>query len=400
MKKLVRLWKRPTFDGQKYTFYLIYYDKDGRRKQKALGHSDKRKAEKQRAQLARELRMDTVEAGSMRLTEFLKDSLNRTRGQVRENTILVYESTMREFIDVVGDVDYRCICHEHGERFMQRCLNRYNQPATVTKKISVLKRLFQCAVERGQLEENPLRYIRKPKTAQHSIHVYSDQECTRLVNAAQQLQIGTPFRWDIFILTALCTGMRRGELLNIVWQDIDFQDGKINISPKLDTESTWMWHLKDMDRRSVPLTAEVIHLLKKHQQSQSNQNPYVFVPANRYEHIQKLRKQGKWSERKGLCPVSNFRYQFRAIMAKADIGKGEFHDLRRTCLTNWLVNGLSEYDVMTMAGHASFETTRRFYLAVRKDLLNRARKASSAALKFIFVEKLLQRRTDDEAKKN
>lgn len=102
---------------------------------------------------------------------------------------------------------------------------------------------------------------------------------------------------------------------------------------------------------------------------------------------------------KGLCPVSNFRYQFRAIMVKAGTEKGEFHDLRRTCLTNWLANGFSEYDVMTMAGHASFETTRRFFLAVRKDVLDRARKASLASLKFIFVEKLLQRRTEDGTNK-
>ena len=104
----------------------------------------------------------------------------------------------------------------------------------------------------------------------------------------------------------------------------------------------------------------------------------VSLPAYCYEYIQKLRQQDKWTERKGLCPVSNFRYQFRAIMKKAGIEKCEFHDLRRTCLTNWLANGLSEYDVMTMAGHASFETTRRFYLAVRSDLLDCARKASSA----------------------
>jgi len=77
-------------------------------------------------------------------------------------------------------------------------------------------------------------------------------------------------------------------------------------------------------------------------------------------------------------------------MTKADIEKGKFHNLRRTCLTNWLANGLSECDVMTMAGHASFETTRRFYLAVRSDLLDRVRKASSAALKSISVAKLLQ----------
>ena len=55
----------------------------------------------------------------------------------------------------------------------------------------------------------------------------------------------------------------------------------------------------------------------------------------------------------------------RGGLSQAGIEKGEFHDLRRTCLTNWLVNGLREFDVMTTAGHASFETTRRFYLAVQ-----------------------------------
>ena len=83
-------------------------------------------------------------------------------------------------------------------------------------------------------------------------------------------------------------------------------------------------------------------------------------------------------------------------MAKTGIDKGEFHDLKRTCLTNWLANGLSEHDIMTMAGHASFETTRRFYLAVRNDFLDRARKANSIALKLISVVKLLQVPTETQ----
>ena len=399
MKKLVRLWKRPSHDGQKYTYYLLYYDADGRRKQKALGHADKRKAEKQCAQLARELRMDHFEVGSMKLSEFLKDSLSRTRGQIRENTYLEYDSAMRQFIDVIGNIDYRNIRHEHGERFIQTCLDGGNRPATVAKKIGSLKRLFQLAVERGQLENNPFQYVRKPKATQRAIHVFSNDECARMMQAARQTQIGAPFRWDIFILTALCTGMRRGELLNATRQDIDFAGRKIHVSPKPDSELTWGWSVKDNDRREVPLTNEVVQLLVQHQLAQSQGNPYVFVPIYRYEYIQNLRRQGKWTERRGLCPVSNFRYQFRAIMAKAGIENGEFHDLRRTCLTNWFANGLSEFDVMTMAGHASFETTRRFYLAVRSDLLDRARKASSLALKSISVEKLLQADTKNSNKR-
>jgi len=57
---------------------------------------------------------------------------------------------------------------------------------------------------------------------------------------------------------------------------------------------------------------------------------------------------------------------------------------------NWLANGLSECQVMTMAGHASFETTHRFYLAVREDLLDRTRLASSKAMAEISVANLLQ----------
>ena len=45
---------------------------------------------------------------------------------------------------------------------------------------------------------------------------------------------------------------------------------------------------------------------------------------------------------------------------------------------------------MHMAGHASFETTRRFYLGIRDDLLNRTRLASSKALEDISVANLLQ----------
>ncbi len=94
--------------------------------------------------------------------------------------------------------------------------------------------------------------------------------------------------------------------------------------------------------------------------------------------------------RHGKCPVNNFSCQFNAFLAHAKVDQGEFHYLRRTCLTMWLANGLSEYDVMNPAGHAAFETTRRFYLAVREDLLQRARSASAEAISGDFVAHLLR----------
>jgi integrase len=78
------------------------------------------------------------------------------------------------------------------------------------------------------------------------------------------------------------------------------------------------------------------------------------------------------------------------FLVHGKIDKGEFHDLRRTCLTRRLSNGLSEYDVMNLAGHAKFETTRQSYLAVREDLLKHARAASAEAMNADFVAHFLR----------
>jgi integrase len=58
----------------------------------------------------------------------------------------------------------------------------------------------------------------------------------------------------------------------------------------------------------------------------------------------------------------------------------QFHDLRRTALSSWLANGMSEFEVMILAGHASFNTTHEFYLAIRDDILDRARQAANRAV--------------------
>jgi hypothetical protein len=51
--------------------------------------------------------------------------------------------------------------------------------------------------------------------------------------------------------------------------------------------------------------------------------------------------------------------------------------LRNTAITDWFANDdMSEYDVMTLAGHSSFATTHDFYLAVADDLVDRARVAA------------------------
>jgi integrase len=391
MKQLVKLWKRPSYDGQSYTYYLLYTDEKGLRRQKSLGHTDTRKAERQRAQYERDLKIGSEPASmDTSLIAFLDDILSRCRGQVRESTLQEYQSTMNNLISMVGNLSLNEVEQLHGEKFIQHCLSDGNRTATVRKKIAGLKRLFQMAVERGLIEKNPFLFIRKPKISKRPIRIILDEECQKIIQVTQETELGWPFRWDILIITALSTAMRRGELLNMTWNDIDFESRKINITSKHNTPYTWEWTVKDSQLRSVPITNGLLKALAKHQSEQPDGYPYVFIPPKRYDHIQILRKKESWSARHGRCPINNFRRQFLLILKRAGVRKVEFHDFRRTCLSNWFSLGLREYDVMQMAGHSSFETTRNFYLAVKGDLLGQAREASEQVLSRISVANLLQ----------
>jgi integrase len=378
MRQLVRLRTRPSRDGNSFTYLLDYVDEDGKRKRISLGHSDRRKAERQRVQKERELQMGLVGPESMRISDFLEDSLVRTGGQIRESTRHEYRSAMGHFINVVGDIDLQKIGHKHGELFRQVCLDEGNSPATVAKKLRHVKRLFQLAVERKQLDENPVRQVKLPRSPAKKVVTFSPEQCERILRAAQDYQGRTSVRWDLIIALALITGMRRGELLNTIWPDIDFEAKTVEVSPKKNTDRTWEWHIKDTDRRVLPLTDEIVSMLAGHQSRQPDGYPYVFVTPSRYDRIQQLRKTGKWN----ICDarlkiINNFSRHFNIILERAGINGGQFHDMRRTALTNWFANGLRENDVRVLAGHSSFATTHRFYLAVADDLVDRAREAVS-----------------------
>ncbi len=197
---------------------------------------------------------------------------------------------MNDFIACVGDIDVQEVQYQHGEQFIQYCSGQDISSATVAKKVKHLKRVFQLAEDRGQLDRHPLRKLKPPKAPRRKIRVFTDDECDRLCVAARQYEEkGRPVKWELLIRMCLGTGMRRGELMNTTWRDIDFANMTVEVSPKKDCQDTWEWYIKDTDRRTLPLTAELVKRLVELQISQPEGNPYVFVPKARYEQIQELR---------------------------------------------------------------------------------------------------------------
>ena len=333
----------------------------------------------------------------MRLRDFLEDSLTRTGDQIRESTRRIAETAMNDFIATIGNIDFRSVKLVHGELYLQTCLDRGNSNATVSKKLRAIKRLFTLAVNRKQFDENPLQHIAMPKSPKKKINVYADAQCQRMLKAAHEYTAKwdskTSIKWDLMITVGLATAMRRAELLNCTWADIDFDEQTIEVNPKENTRDTWEWLIKDSDHRTLPLTEEIVQMLVDHQAQQPEGYPYVFVPPARYDYIQTVfRPKGKWTlSDSRLKVVNNLRRQFIKILTKAGIKTGTFHDIRRTAITMWFANGMNEHDVMVLAGHSSFATTHKFYLAVADDLIHRARVATAQGLR----QKMVQIGADD-----
>lgn len=359
----------------------------GQRHRQSLGHSDRRKAERQRDQLEKELRMGYVEPDSMKLSEFIKDSFQRSKNLTRKSTLRDYEIILQEFISVVGDRDFQIIEHADGEYFLNYCVEKGNAPSTIKKKVRTLKRIYNLAIQRRQIDENPFRFLKGPKIPKKKVLVLSEPEMINLIKASRDTPDIYGFRWDILILMAWATGMRKGELLNLTWRDIDFENRVVQITAKQDTELTWQWDIKDHDERTLPLTDKLIDILTELQVTVTEGCPYVFVPYARYQEIMKKRSESNWDSiktRENLIP--HFSPHFKALRQKAGILQDiTFHDLRSTALSGWCRNGMNINEVKELAGHSSIVTTQEFYIAVTSDLVDRARRIKSVCSEGILA---------------
>ena len=167
--------------------------------------------------------MGCIEPGSMRPRDFMEDSLVRTGDQIRQSTRRIAETAMNSFIGTIGNIDFRSVTLVHGELYRQASLDRGKSNATVKKDLAAIKRLFTLAVNRKQLDENPLQHIAMPKLPKKKINIYANAQCQRIHKAAQEYTTKwnpeKTINWDLMSTIALATAMRRSELMNCTVAD-------------------------------------------------------------------------------------------------------------------------------------------------------------------------------------
>jgi integrase len=176
------------------------------------------------------------------------------------------------------------------------------------------------------------------------------------------------------------------EVLNLTWADVDFEKNRVRIVRKQAIGGLTDWEPKDHEGRLLPAPLETMQALADLQQLSAEGCAYVFILGDRLQCLQDAKKAGKWSGRQLV--LNNLHRQFKLIRKKAGVAKFTFHDLRRTCITNW-AGRLPMHIVQKLAGHSDMKTTQQYYLAVQEDDLEKARKVQSDILAAAPTDQLL-----------
>lgn len=205
-------------------------------------------------------------------------------------------------------------------------------PATMNHVITSIKTFLHWAVSFNYISENPLKNFKKFPLIQKKIRFLDQDEIQRLLETAQD----TPF--FPMVATAIYTGMRVKELLNLEWSDIDWQNRIIQVINKAGFTT------KSKRHRTIPLNDKLLVILKAYRKDKG----YCFFPQY----------SRKWPLRKS----------FNTLLKNAKLNNVGWHTLRHTFASQLAQAGISIYKISQWLGHKDVSTTMVYsHLAPGRD---------------------------------
>jgi integrase len=358
------LTKRP------YRWAARWYGYDGNRYSKSFKTRKEadRFAETKQADV-RQGRSDPPEHCNLR--EFYEEHRKLWKGSMARATAIMQLAVLRDLATQVGwERDLKKIRSRDIEKFRAWRAETLRTP-TVNKEVKLLRRLFTLAISRGYLlkDGNPCDGIVLAKVGEKK-PAYLSPEKFELVYK-QAVDVRDRAKLVVFYTT----GLRREELHNLVWDDVDFDRQIVHVAQHLANGYIQGWTPKDHERREIPIPQHAIDLLLELRKSAPADCPYIFMDEERWNYYRDCVDRGEWTETQDL--VNNVLRKFKTLVKRAGLALCTLHDLRRSCITNW-ARKMSIHVTQQLAGHADINTTRRFYLSVQEDDLKTAREAQQS----------------------
>ena len=240
-----------------------------------------------------------------------------------------------------------------------------------------LHKALQTAYENEYITKNPASIAKVPTlkstgTKKKEIEILTKEEQKALMNVCDN----TPY--GMGIITTLYTGVRMGELLGIMWSDIDFDNKTIAISKQVNRLHDYSENAKAKTRLGIQedtktkTSTRIISisddLAERLRQYKAEQEQHIKKWGKAYNNLGMVfaREDGFYID------PSTFRDKYVDTLLAADLKPYTFHALRHTFATRALEAGIPIKVVSKILGHASVQITMDTYQHVLPELQNEA----------------------------
>ncbi len=247
------------------------------------------------------------------------------------------------------------------------------------------------ALDKDFIAHNPMAKVKRPKHIKYTASYYSIDEMERLFECIRGDGVEFP------VLMAAFYGMRRSEIAGLRWRDIDFANNTISIAHTvIQTNVDGQAIIVSKDRaknktscRTLPLVPQFKELLLK---IKARQEYYEKFCGNCYHKSEYI-----YVNELGIPIKPNYITQhFALVLEKNSLRRIRFHDLRHSCASLLLKNGVSMKDIQAWLGHSTYNTTAELYAHLDSDAKNQTGIAMARAMDISTV--LLPATTADPAR--
>jgi integrase len=203
----------------------------------------------------------------------------------------------------------------------------------------------------GLVARNVCELVDPPRKAKSKMQVFTPEEVGRLLEATQ----GNDYA--ALVTLAVTTGARLGELLALCWSATDLEHGTITIRAGraevvggyADTEPK-----TDAANRTIALTSIAMTALKEHRTQQLERRNWLGEAWHEREYV----FPNKIGDQLGHATVER---AFAKLVAREELPRLRFHDLRHTAATLLLLSGVPVAEVSRILGHANPSITYKLY---------------------------------------
>ncbi|MFC1714278.1 tyrosine-type recombinase/integrase [Candidatus Poribacteria bacterium] len=328
------VYKRNFKHGPRWCVYLTF--KDGTRHRKVVG--TKREAEKVEQKLRSEIvagRWDLWEKQEVLFSDLVVEYLDYAETSKSKSAFRCDKSRiLNHLLPYFQHAPLDMIKPQMVDAYKAMRIRAKAAPKTIILELSNLSHMLKMATRWRYIDKNVVDNVEKPKLIRNPPRFLSQEEIQRLIKEAHGSHIFP------LIVTALHTGMRKSELLNLQWTDIDFAQGTTTVQSKED------WHTKSYKSRTLQLTPFLRGILIQEQQrlhSEEISCLYVFT----------------W---KGERIKQDIRRSFGRVLRNAELDNCgvTLHTLRHTFASQLVMAGVNLREVQQLMGHQDYSTTLRY----------------------------------------